>query len=206
MITAVFAMVARTALLRHNSIERQSGHALSVLLKVEQLRDAVRNVPNFPSPGIQFKDITPILSDRELLMQSVDALADPYLETGITKVLGIEARGFILGGMLARRLGAGFIPIRKKGKLPHDILKAEYELEYGTDCIEMHADALDASDIVLIHDDVIATGGTAAAAGRLARETGAQIAGFAFLIELEFLTGRKALEHGARVHSVLRYQ
>ena len=199
-------MVRRSVVLRPFSIERQSDPALSVLFTAEQLRDAVRNVPNFPSPGIQFKDITPILSDRELLMQSVDALADPYLDAGITKVLGIEARGFILGGMLARRLGAGFIPIRKKGKLPHDILKVEYELEYGTDFIEMHADALDASDIVLIHDDVIATGGTAAAAGRLARETGAQIAGFAFLIELEFLAGRKVLEHGARVHSVLRYQ
>jgi adenine phosphoribosyltransferase len=203
---AVFCDGPRSVVLRPFSIERQSDPALSVLFTAEQLRDAVRNVPNFPSPGIQFKDITPILSDRELLMQSVDALADPYLDAGITKVLGIEARGFILGGMLARRLGAGFIPIRKKGKLPHDILKVEYELEYGTDCIEMHADALDASDIVLIHDDVIATGGTAAAAGRLARETGAQIAGFAFLIELEFLTGRKVLEHGARVHSVLRYQ
>lgn len=179
---------------------------MSVTYQADQLREAVRNVPNFPSAGIQFKDITPILSDRELLTQSVDALADPYLESGITKVLGIEARGFILGGMLARRLGAGFIPIRKKGKLPHDILMAEYELEYGTDCIEMHADALDGSDVVLIHDDVIATGGTAAAAGRLVREAGAQIAGFAFLIELDFLAGRNVLEHGARVHSVLRYE
>lgn len=139
-------------------------------------------------------------------MQSVDALADPYLEAGVTKVVGIEARGFILGGILAHRLDAGFIPVRKKGKLPHDILLAEYDLEYGTDSIEMHVDALDASDVVLIHDDVIATGGTAAAAGRLVRETGARIAGFAFLIELDFLSGRNALEDSALVHSVLRYE
>ena len=139
-------------------------------------------------------------------MQSVDALAHPFLESGVTKVLGIEARGFILGAILARRLDAGFIPVRKKGKLPHDILAEEYDLEYGTDCIEMHADALDPSDVVLIHDDVIATGGTAAAAGRLVHETGARIEGFAFLIELDFLSGRKALEDSARVHSVLRYK
>ncbi len=176
------------------------------MLNADQLRDAVRTVPNFPSPGIQFKDITPILSDRHLLRQSIEALAQPYLHAGITKVLGIEARGFILGSMLAHRLDAGFVPIRKKGKLPHDILAADYELEYGTDCIEMHADALDSADVVLIHDDVIATGGTAYAAGRLVREAGARIAGFAFLIELDFLKGRTRLEDEVRVHSVLRYE
>lgn len=176
------------------------------MISAEQLRDAVRNVPNFPSPGIQFKDITPILGDRRLLQHSVEALAQPYLELGVTKVLGIEARGFILGSMLAHRLGAGFVPVRKKGKLPHDILKAEYKLEYGTDCIEMHADALDSTDLVVIHDDVIATGGTAAAAGKLVREAGARVAGFSFLIELRFLNGREALTDGSRIHSVLEFE
>ena len=176
------------------------------MLHADQLRDAVRNIPDFPSPGIQFKDITPILGDRDLLKQSVEALAAPYLDAGITKVLGIEARGFILGSMLAHRLGAGFIPVRKKGKLPFDIVTAEYDLEYGTDCIEMHVDALQASDTVLIHDDVIATGGTAAAAGRLVQEVGARIAGFSFLVELGFLSGRAALDADVHIHSVIRYE
>lgn len=176
------------------------------MIPADQLRDAVRNVPNFPSPGIQFKDITPILSDRLLLRECVEALAEPYFDAGITKVIGIEARGFILGSMLAHRLLAGFVPVRKRGKLPHDILKAEYRLEYGTDCIEMHADALNSSDLVLIHDDVIATGGTAAAAGGLVRQSGARIAGFSFLIELNFFKGRDALAGEALVHSVLQYE
>ena len=175
------------------------------MLQADLLRAAVRNIPDFPSPGIQFKDITPILSSRDLLKQSVEALAEPYLDAGITKVLGIEARGFILGSMLAHRLDAGFIPVRKKGKLPYEIVTSEYNLEYGTDCIEMHVDALGEADTVLIHDDVIATGGTAAAAGRLVREMGARIAGFSFLIELGFLSGRKELEQGINVHSVIRY-
>ncbi len=172
----------------------------------DRLRDAVRNIPDFPSPGIQFKDITPILGNRDLLKQSVEALAAPYLHAGVTKVLGIEARGFILGSMLAHRLGAGFIPVRKKGKLPYEIVTAEYNLEYGTDCIEMHVDAVDASDTVLIHDDVIATGGTAAAAGRLVRAMGASIAGFSFLVELVFLSGREALEDDIHIHSVIQYE
>lgn len=176
------------------------------MIDSDRLREAVRNIPDFPSPGIQFKDITPILSDKDLLTQSVEALARPFLEAGVTKVLGIEARGFILGGMIARRLDAGFIPVRKKGKLPHTIVNADYELEYGADSIEMHADALGSSDTVLIHDDVIATGGTAAAAGRLVKESEARLAGFAFLIELAFLKGRAALENDVRIHSVLQYE
>ncbi len=176
------------------------------MIESDRLREAVRNIPDFPSPGIQFKDITPILSDKDLLTQSVEALARPFLGAGVTKVLGIEARGFILGGMIARRLDAGFIPVRKKGKLPHTIVNADYELEYGADSIEMHADALGSSDTVLIHDDVIATGGTAAAAGRLVKESEARLAGFAFLIELAFLKGRAALENDARIHSVLQYE
>lgn len=176
------------------------------MLHADQLRDAVRTIPDFPSPGIQFKDITPILGDRDLLKQSVEALAAPYLDAGVTKVLGIEARGFIFGSMLAHRLGAGFVPVRKRGKLPYEIVTADYKLEYGTDCIEMHVDAIGESDTVLIHDDVIATGGTAAAAGRLVREIGATIAGFSFLVELGFLSGRDMLEENVLIHSVIRYE
>lgn len=178
---------------------------MSTTVHADRLRNAVRTISDFPSPGIQFKDITPILADRELLQQSVEALAAPFLEAEITKVLGIEARGFILGSMLAHRLGAGFIPVRKKGKLPYEIVTANYDLEYGVDCIEMHVDAVGESDTVLIHDDVIATGGTAAAAGRLVREMGAQIAGFSFLVELGFLAGRDLLDEALPIYSVIRY-
>lgn len=171
----------------------------------EQLRAAVRTIPDFPSPGIQFKDITPILSDPALLAQSIEALVAPFLGDAITKVVGVEARGFILGTTLARRLDAGFVPVRKKGKLPYATHRAEYDLEYGTDAIEMHVDAVGAGDRVLIHDDVIATGGTAAATGRLVREAGGEVVGFSFLVELAFLSGREALKDEVRIHSVLQY-
>jgi adenine phosphoribosyltransferase len=167
------------------------------------LQHAIRNVANFPKAGIQFKDITPILVDPVLLNQAVDALAAPYFGQGITKVVAIEARGFILGGMLACRLGAGFVPVRKKGKLPYRTLVETYALEYGTDTIEMHEDAVSASDRVLIHDDVIATGGTAVAAHRLVKQAGADVVGYAFLIELDFLQGRRLLGEQAPVHVVI---
>ncbi|MFQ5570142.1 MAG: adenine phosphoribosyltransferase [Rhodothermales bacterium] len=170
---------------------------------VASLEQAIRTIPDFPKPGIQFKDITPILNDPLLLCQAVEALAAPFVNDGITKVIGIEARGFILGSMLARHLGAGFVPVRKRGKLPYETVTAEYALEYGTDVIEMHVDALEAHDRVLIHDDVIATGGTAAACYRLAQHTGAEVVGYAFLLELGFLQGRAMLEEGLMVHSVL---
>lgn len=167
------------------------------------LAQAIRNVADFPTPGIQFKDITPILADPALLNVAVDALAAPYLGKGITKVVAIEARGFILGSILATRLGAGFIPVRKKGKLPYTTVKAEYALEYGTDTIEMHADAIGPEDKVLIHDDVIATGGTASAAYEIVSGAGARVAGYAFLIELGFLNGRSKLAPSVPVHCVL---
>ena len=170
----------------------------------DRLRDAIRTVSDFPEPGIQFKDITPILRRPPLLAEAVTALAAPFAEAGITKVIGVEARGFIFGAMLAERLGAGFVPVRKRGKLPYRTIRETYALEYGTDTVEMHADALEAADRVLIHDDVIATGGTAAAAYRLARQAGADVAGYAFLIELAFLNGRAALPEGVGVHAVLR--
>lgn len=171
----------------------------------EQLRAAVRNIPDFPNPGIQFKDITPILGEWNLLRMAVDALAEPYADLEITKVLGVEARGFILGSMLAHNLGAGFVPVRKKGKLPYRTLSATYDLEYGKDCIEMHEDAISAGDRILIHDDVIATGGTAAAASELVRMAGAEVVGFSFLVELSFLSGRSALKDAPRVHSVILF-
>ena len=170
---------------------------------VAELEQAVRTIPDFPKPGIQFKDITPILSDPVLLHQAVEALAAPFRDDGITKVVGIEARGFILGPMLAQFLGAGFVPVRKRGKLPYETVAVEYKLEYGTDVIEMHVDAIEPTDRVLIHDDVIATGGTASACYRLASGFGAEVVGYAFLMELTFLQGRRVLKDGLRVHSVL---
>jgi len=171
----------------------------------EHLASAIRTVPDFPEPGIQFKDITPLLADAALLRQAVDMLAAEWRGQGITKVLGIESRGFILGAMLADELGAGFVPVRKEGKLPFTTIKESYDLEYGQDTIEMHIDALSASDRVLIHDDVIATGGTAAATHRLTEFAGASVAGFSFLIELTFLNGRDRLPADTPIHALLTY-
>ena len=172
---------------------------------LQTLEHAVRTVPDFPKPGILFKDITPILGDPALLCDVVTLMAEPYAQEGITKVVGIEARGFILGGMLAKELGAGFVPVRKKGRLPYTTIRETYELEYGTDSLEIHIDALDEHDRVLIHDDSIATGGTAAATYRLASFSGATVIGFAFVGELDDLRGREALEEDLAVVSVLHF-
>ena len=153
----------------------------------------IRDVPDWPKPGVMFKDITPLLADPDAFHDAIDALAAPYADAGITKVLGAEARGFILGGALAYRLGAGFIPARKPGKLPWNTTSAEYELEYGTDTLEMHEDAVGPGDRVLIIDDVLATGGTAGAKAALVAGAGAEVAGFAFLMELDFFHGRDKL-------------
>lgn len=169
----------------------------------DALRRALRTIPDFPEPGIQFQDITPLLADAGLLAEAADALAKPVANAGITQVVGIEARGFILGPLVADRLGAGFVPVRKAGKLPHDTLAATYDLEYGSDTIELHADALNGTDRVLIHDDVIATGGTAAATARLVARTKATLAGYSFLIELTSLAGRQALPADTPIHTVL---
>lgn len=172
---------------------------------IERLRNTVRTVPDFPTPGIQFKDITTVLADPELLRFAAQSLAAPYRESGITQVLGIEARGFILGGMLADILNVGFIPVRKAGKLPFKTISETYDLEYGSDTIEMHIDAVAAGNRVLIHDDVIATGGTAAATCRLARKGGATVVGFSFLVELEGLNGRSLLDPSIPVHSLMPF-
>jgi adenine phosphoribosyltransferase len=157
------------------------------------LESYIRDVPDWPQKGVVFKDITPLLADAEAFKAAIDMMAEPYRDAGITKVLGAEARGFILGGSLAYALGAGFVPARKPGKLPYQTQTATYELEYGTDSLEMHVDALDGDDVVLIVDDVIATGGTAAAKADLVKRLGAKLAGFVFLIELDFFHGRDKL-------------
>lgn len=160
-----------------------------------ELEQAIRDIPDFPKPGIVFKDITPVLRDPRLFREAVDLIAGPWMGKDIEAVAAIDARGFILGGAVAYNLNVGFIPLRKKGKLPWDIIAAEYALEYGTDAIEMHADAVEEGQNILIVDDLLATGGTAGAAARLIEDCGGRVAGLEFLIELCFLNGRKALEN-----------
>jgi adenine phosphoribosyltransferase len=157
------------------------------------LASHIRDIPDFPKPGVTFKDITPLLGDPAAFRRAIDALVQPHLGAGITKVVGVEARGFILAAPVAYGLGAGFVPVRKIGKLPWAVEAAEYALEYGTDVLEVHRDAVGAGDRVLIVDDVLATGGTAAATVRLTEALGAEVVGLAFLIELSFLEGRRAL-------------
>ena len=168
------------------------------------LKQHIRHVPDFPKPGILFYDITTLLRDAEGLKTSIDRLSSPYAGTGVDVVVGIESRGFILGAAVAERLGAGFIPIRKPGKLPAKAIKETYDLEYGKDALEIHADAVDKGQKVLIVDDVLATGGTAAAAVGLVKRLGGQLTGLAFLIELLFLNGKTKLA-GEQVYSVLQY-
>ena len=168
------------------------------------LRAHIRDIPDFPKPGIVFKDITPLLLDPAALDAAVSGLAEWARPRGIDLVLAAEARGFILGAALARELGVGFVPARKPGKLPHDTVSAEYILEYGVDALEMHADALADGARVLLHDDLLATGGTARALAQLAEGAGARIAGCAFLVELAFLGGREPLA-GYDVHSLVTY-
>ncbi len=171
---------------------------------MESLKSLIRNVPDFPKPGILFYDITTLLADGDGLRQSIDALANPYFDQSIDVVVGIESRGFIFGTAVADRLGVGFVPVRKPGKLPSTTVRVEYELEYGTDALEMHDDAIRAGQRVLIVDDLLATGGTAKAAVDLVGGRGAQVHALAFLIELDFLPGREKLS-GQTIHSVLRY-
>jgi adenine phosphoribosyltransferase len=175
----------------------------------ETLRDIdlgayVRDVPDFPKPGILFKDITPLLRAPEALDAALERMVRPFRDAGITQVAAIESRGFIFGGAIAARLGCGFVPIRKPSKLPWTTYRHEYQLEYGSDALEIHDDALAPSDRVLLVDDVLATGGTAAAARSLIALFGAHLAAISVVIELEFLTGRMRLD-GVPVHSLIRY-
>jgi len=178
-------------------------HAMELDARVAPLKAAIRDVPDFPKPGIVFKDITTLLKDPKLFRQTVDLLAELCREQPCDKVVAIESRGFIVGGVLAERLGAGFVPVRKKGKLPAGTRRHEYDLEYGTDTVEIHEDALVPGERALIVDDVIATGGTAQAAGRLVETLGASVSAFVFLVELTFLKGRAKLD--GEVLSLIRY-
>ena len=167
-------------------------------------RAAIRDVPDFPKPGITFKDITPLLGDAGLFAAVTDEMAARAADLSITHVIGVESRGFIVGAPVAQALGAGFVPVRKPGKLPFRSIREEYALEYGTDSLDMHEDALGHSARVLVVDDVLATGGTAAATCRLVERAGGKVAGCTFLIELGFLAGRRRLE-GRAVESLLVY-
>jgi adenine phosphoribosyltransferase len=168
------------------------------------LKQHIRHVPDFPKAGILFYDITTLLRKPDGFTATIDRLATPFLGQGIDLVVGIESRGFILGAAVAERLKAGFIPIRKPGKLPSKTLKESYALEYGTDALEVHEDAVKNGQRVLIVDDVLATGGTASAAAQLVRKLGGDLHGLAFLIELEFLNGKSKLP-GEKIFSVLQY-
>ena len=170
------------------------------------LTDAIRTIPDYPKPGILFRDITTLLGDAAAFRQAIDGLATPFAAARIDKVVGIEARGFILGGAVACQLGAGFVPIRKKGKLPHTTVRIAYSLEYGIDEMEMHRDAIGAGQRVLLIDDLIATGGTAVAASKLLRSLSADIVAAAFVIDLPDLGGAAALrELGVPVTTLVQF-
>jgi adenine phosphoribosyltransferase len=172
---------------------------------VDALKAMIRQVPDFPKPGILFYDITTLLRDRAGFQAAIESLAAPYRDAGIDVVVAVESRGFILGAAVADRLGVGFVPVRKPGKLPGKAIRATYQLEYGTDALEMHEGALEPGQRVLIVDDVLATGGTARATVDLVRQQGARVQAVAFLIELRFLGGRAKLE-GEPVYAVLGYE
>jgi adenine phosphoribosyltransferase len=173
-------------------------------IAMDNLKDKIRNVPDFPKAGILFYDITTLLQDPLGFRAAIDSMALPFTDQGIELVVGIESRGFIFGSVLADRLGAGFSPVRKPGKLPSQTVKCTYDLEYGTDCLEMHNDAVRKGQRVLIVDDLLATGGTASATVNLVKQLGGQVHGIAVLIELVALNGRAKLS-GENVHSVLKY-
>jgi len=177
---------------------------VTTTVTVQDIYSAIRDVPDFPKPGILFKDITPLLLDPGVFRRAVELMATPFAGVRATRVVSIESRGFLLGAPVALALEAGLVPIRKPGKLPAARERVEYALEYGTDALEMHRDAVGGADRVLIVDDVLATGGTAEAAAKLVRTHGAQVVGFTFLIELDLLKGRERLQ-GERVEALLHY-
>jgi len=173
---------------------------------MQDLRSLIRDVPDFPKPGIAFKDFTPLLADPRGLALAVELMANPYRGMGVEVVAGAESRGFIFGIAIAQALSAGFVPIRKPGKLPRRVFGVDYALEYGQDRLEMHADGVRSGQRVLLVDDLLATGGTLAACGELVRRSGATIAGITVLIELGFLKGRDRVRGFGEVHAVLTYQ
>ena len=171
---------------------------------MNELKTRIRHVPDFPKAGILFYDVTTLLRDPEGFKLAIDAMSEPYRDAGISLVVGIESRGFILGAAVADRIGAGFVPVRKVGKLPHKTIRVSYDIEYGSDSLEMHSDAVEPGQRVLIVDDLLATGGTARAAVDLVKKLGGDVAGVAVLIELAELNGRARLT-GENVRAVLTY-
>lgn len=172
---------------------------------LEKVIASIRNVPDFPKPGILFKDITTALKDAEILKYISDELYEYYKEKGITKVVGVESRGFVLGSILAYKLGAGFVLMRKPGKLPAESYRMEYELEYGSDALEIHKDAIETTDVVLLHDDLLATGGSAGAAMELIKLFKPQSVLVSFLIELEFLNGRPKVQGAEDIYAMIKF-
>jgi adenine phosphoribosyltransferase len=176
------------------------------LLTPEELRAAIRTIADYPKPGVLFRDITTLLGDARAFHSAVELLARPWLAAGVNRIAGIEARGFILGGALAARLGAGFVPIRKKGKLPHATVRVAYSLEYGLDEMEMHRDAVGAGEDIILVDDLIATGGTAAGAVQLLRSLGARVLAACFIVDLPDLGGSAKLAAlGVPVHTIVSF-
>jgi adenine phosphoribosyltransferase len=174
---------------------------------LQALKDSIRAIPDYPKPGVLFRDITTLLGHAPMFRLAVEELARPWVDASVERVAGIEARGFILGGAVAHRLAAGFVPIRKKGKLPHETVRVAYSLEYGIDEMEMHRDALAAGERIILIDDLIATGGTAQAAVRLLRSLGAEILAACFVIDLPELGGARRLEAlGVPVRSLVAFQ
>jgi adenine phosphoribosyltransferase len=171
---------------------------------LETIKKKVRDIPDFPKPGIIFKDITPLLADAQGFQQAINVLGEYYQHKKISKVVCIEARGFIVGASLAAKLGAGIIPVRKPGKLPYETIRQTYDLEYGTDTLEIHSDSIAPGEHVLIVDDLLATGGTVSAVVNLVQKLKGQIIGLAFLIELDFLKGRERLQ-GQEIFSLIHY-
>lgn len=184
--------------------DKKSANNESPKLALPAMKALIKDVPDFPKKGIVFKDITPLLADPHGFNGVIDGLITPFKETSVDVVAGVESRGFLLAPAMAARLGAGIVPLRKKGKLPRATRSASYALEYGSDSIEVHADAFQPGTRVLLVDDVLATGGTAAAAIELIEGLGGKLAGISFLIELAFLNGRKKLD-GRAVHSLISY-
>jgi adenine phosphoribosyltransferase len=171
------------------------------------IRDAIRTIPDHPKPGIRFRDVTTLMKDARAFRAAVDLMVHPWAGQKIDKVAGIEARGFVLGGAVAHQLSVGFAPVRKRGKLPHETLIEEYELEYGSDAVEIHVDAVDEGDRVLIVDDLIATGGTAEAAVKLLRRAGAEVLGATFVVDLPDLGGAARIEAlGVPVARLVTYE
>jgi adenine phosphoribosyltransferase len=189
-------------------VDKSKLEQLSLPLSTEKqdwIKSKIRDIPDFPKPGIIFKDLTPLLKDVDAFTFAIDALTEKCRALNPKYIAGIEARGFILGPIIAYKLGVGFVPIRKPGKLPHVVQKLEYALEYGTDCIEVHADAVEKNDRVVLIDDLLATGGTAGAAYKLMQVLDANVVGIGFVVELAFLNGRTKLPQDAEIFSLISY-